>query len=409
MARSALWILLLAAPVGAATAATGQGDWPQLWGPQGDARATGPGGFGRAAALGSRELWRRPLGSGYSGLTIVKGRGYTGLSDGRQDVAVAFDADTGRELWRTPLGETYRGHGGSHDGPISTPAADGERVYVVGPRGVLVALQASDGKVAWRHDLVAELGAAVPSWGFATSPLLHGRNVIVQVGGAKQHQVVAFEAASGRMAWTAHHAAGANYVTPQLATIHGTPQLLTISSDKVLALSPADGTLLWSAPRPAEGEGSRPPLVLPDGRVLVHAWGEAAMVQVAREGDAFKATELWRSPRLRSSYSPTVFHDGWLYGYNDTYLVCLDPATGEVKWREKVYAGSLILVDGHLVLVGRTSGELRVAEASPHGYREKLRRPVFNPGAVSITGPSWAGGRLYLRNLEEMVALEVQS
>jgi outer membrane protein assembly factor BamB len=403
MTRSVLAILLATAQVVSAQ----QADWPQLWGPQGTGRSAGA--FPRGASLQVREVWRRALGSGYSGVTVVGARGYTALSDGAQDVAVAFDVATGRELWRSPLGETYRGHGGSHDGPISTPASDGSRVYVVGPRGVLYALQAADGKVAWRHDLVAEYAAAVPTWGFATSPLLHGRQVIVQVGGEKKHQVVAFDGASGSIAWTAHHAAGANYVTPVLATVQGTPQLLTISRDQVLALRPEDGALLWSAPRPSEAEGSRPPVVLPDGRVLVPAWSEAAMLQVTRTGSGFEARELWRSPRLRSSYSQTVFHDGWLYGYNDTYLVCLDPATGEVKWREKVYAGSLILVDGHLVLAGRTSGELRVVEASPEGYREKLRQPVFNPGAVSITPPSWAGGRLYLRNLEEIVALEVRS
>jgi hypothetical protein len=85
----------------------------------------------------------------------------------------------------------------------------------------------------------------------------------------------------------------------------------------------------------------------------------------------------------------------------------VDPADGEVLWRQKVYTGSLILVDGHLVILGDSSGDLRIAEASPGGYREKLKVPVFNAGAASSTGPAFAAGRLLLRNVEEIVALEI--
>jgi outer membrane protein assembly factor BamB len=399
---------LYAMPGEAAGAPPGTSDeWPRLWGPQGDGRSAASGALSRAGTLQAKELWRRPLGSGYSGVSVVKDRVYTATSDGTKDVVIAFDAATGRELWRTPLGDTYRGHDGSKDGPMSTPSVDGGRVYLVGPHGLLVALDAASGKIAWRHDLKAEYGAAVPGYGFATSPVLTGGLTIVQAGGEKQHHMLAFDAATGKLAWTAQHGAGAAYVTPVLATVHGVTQIVTVANDKVLGIKPSDGTLLWSHARPNENEPSRPPLVLPDGRVLVHSWQEAALLKVTAEGGAFKAAEVWRSPLLKASYSPTVFHDGYLYGLNGQYLVCLDPAAGEVKWRQKVYGGNLILVDGHLVLLAESAGDLRVVEASPAGYKEKLKALVFNPGASSITGPSWAGGRIFVRNVEELVALEI--
>jgi outer membrane protein assembly factor BamB len=382
-------------------------EWPRVWGPQGDGRSAASGALGGAPTLKARELWRKPLGSGYSGVTVARGRAYTATSDGSKDVVVAFDASSGRELWRTPLGDTYRGHDGSKDGPMSTPSVDGARVYVVGPHGLLVALDAGTGTVVWKHDLKTEYGAAVPVYGFATSPVLTGGLAIVQAGGEKQNHMVAFDAATGKLAWSAQHGDGATYVTPTLATVHGVPQLVTVSKDKVLGIKPADGSLLWSLARPNENESSRPPLVLPDGRVLVHSWQEAALVQVTSEAGVFKAAEVWRSPLLKASYSPTVFHDGYLYGLNGAYLVCLDPAAGEVKWRQKVYGGNVILVDGHLVLLAESAGDLRVVEASPAGYKEKLKTAVFNPGASSITGPSWSGNRVFLRNVEELVALEI--
>jgi outer membrane protein assembly factor BamB len=394
--------------VAAALAAGAQGDdWPGLWGPSGDGRAAASSATLAHPALKTREVWRRPIGSAFSGISVVGARGYTGVADGTRDYAVAFDVASGRELWRAPLGEIYRGHDGSKDGPVSTPTVDGARVYVVGPRGMLVALEAADGRVAWSHDLTKELGAPAPFYGFGTSPVVVGGRVVVQAGGEKQHHLVAFDAATGKLAWTVQHASGAAYVTPVLATIHGVPQLVTVSADKVLALDPKDGALLWSQARPSENEPSRPPLVLPDGRVLVHSWNEAALVAVAREGGTFKATEVWRKPTIKSSYSPTVFHDGFLYGLNGAYLVCVDPASGDVKWRQKVYGGNLILVGGHLVVLSESSGDLRVAEATPKGYREKLKASVFNPGSACFTGPSWAGGRLFLRNVEELVALEL--
>ncbi len=381
-------------------------DWPRLWGPQGDARFQGEGHVARGEAPKARELWRRSIGSGFSGISVVAGRGYTGESDGKEDNAVAFDVATGREVWRTPLGPTYRGHDGSRDGPISTPAVTGERVFLVSAHGVLFALEGPSGKKLWQRDLKAEDGAAEPSYGFATSPLVVADRVIVQAGGDKR-PLLALDAKSGALLWSVAHSKGATYASPVLGTLAGKEQVIVHGNDLLYGVKPEDGALLWSHPTGAQGEASRSPLLLGDDRVLLPSWEEAKLVKVSAKDGVFSVAELWRSPRLKSSFSPTVFHRGHLFGLNSGYLVCLDPASADVRWRQKVYPGSLILVDGHLVILGAESGDVRVAEASPDGYRERLRVPVFNAGATSSTGPTFAGGKLFLRNVEEIVALEV--
>ncbi len=381
-------------------------DWPRLWGPKGDARFQGGGHVAQGEAPKTRELWRRRIGSGFSGISVVDGRGYTGESDGTQDHAVAFEVATGREVWRTPLGPTYRGHDGSRDGPISTPAVAGVRVFLVSAQGVFFALDAASGRMLWQRDLRAEDEAAEPSYGFATSPLVAGDRVIVQAGGDKR-PLLALEAKSGRLLWSAAHSKGATYASPVLGTLAGAEQVVVLGNDLLYAVKPEDGSLLWSHPTGAQGEASRPPLLLSEDRVLLPSWEEAKLVKVSAQAGSFSASELWRTPRLKSSYSPTVFHRGHLFGLSAGYLVCLDPISAEMRWRHKVYPGSLILVDGHLVILGDQSGDLRVAEASPDAYREKLKVPVFNAGATSSTGPSFAGGKLFLRNVEEIVALEV--
>jgi outer membrane protein assembly factor BamB len=404
----ALFVFALASAAGPVRAAAPPAaEWPQLWGPAGDGRSAAVRAVGRGDAVKTREVWRRPIGSGFSGIAVAGGRAYTGVSDGTRDHAVAVDVASGREVWRTSLGDTYRGHSGSKDGPISTPTLDEGRLFIVGPHGTLFALDAAAGRILWRHDLKAEYGAPAPVYGFGTSPVVAGDLVVVQVGGAKTHNVAAFDKATGRLAWSAAHGTATGYATPVRTTIASVPQVVAVSGNKVFSVRPTDGSLLWTHTLPEEQVRSRAPLVLPDGRVLVPSWTESIMLQVAHDGSAFSVKELWRSPRLKQSYSPTVFHDGHLYGFNGAWLVCLDPADGEVLWRQKVYTGSLILVDGHLVILGDSSGDLRIAEASPSGYREKLKVPIFNAGASSSTGPTFASGRLLLRNVEEIVALEI--
>jgi outer membrane protein assembly factor BamB len=381
--------------------------WPGLWGPTRDGNATAHGAPERPRAF--KELWRRRTAGGYSEIVVDGGRAFTmELNDG-VDHVVALDPLTGRDRWRAPVGPTYRGHEGSHDGPISTPAVAGRDVFAVGPHGHLVALEAESGRERWRHDLVKEFQATPPAYGFGTSPLVEGGAVIVQTGGEKSLGLLAFDRATGRRLWSASHGARSSYSSPAVARLAGTRQILAAAGDRVYAVAPDDGRLLWSVAGPGDGEGvANAPIVLPDDRVLLTFWGEAVLVRVARQGDAFTATEVWRSPRLRGAYGPTVYRDGYLYGFNGSFLICLDVATSEVRWRQRTYEGTLVGAGRHLFVLARGSGTLHVVEASPGGFTEVARTEVFTAGATSITGPSVVGGRVYLRNLEEMVAFAIE-
>jgi outer membrane protein assembly factor BamB len=390
---------------GEAAVLTVSPDWPRLWGPAGD--GSSPARLALAESPRAVELWRRRIGSGFSGIAIRGERGYTGESDGADDHAVAFDLASGRELWRTRLGPTYRGHDGSKDGPISTPSVDAESVFMVGPHGGLLALEAASGRVRWQRDLKADDSAPAPAYGFATSPLVAGERLIVQVGGPT-HNLAAFDKATGALLWAVNHSKATGYSSPVLATLAGREQVVVNANDLLFAVAPEDGSLLWSHAPGAGPDADRSPLVLPGDRVLLQRLEESQLVQVRAQDGALRAMELWRTPRLRGSFSPTLFHDGHLFGFGGSYLLCVDPADARVVWREKVYSGGAILVDGHLVILGDSSGDLRVAGVSGQGYREKLKTPVFNAGATSFTTPSFAGGRIYLRNVEEIVALELR-
>lgn len=376
--------------------------WPGLWGPARNGES--PVRLAAAAPV-PRELWRRSVAGGYSEIAVGGGHAVTMELRNGADFVVALDPATGREQWSAKVGATLKGHDGSDDGPIATPAIDGGGVFAAGPHGHLLALDAATGRERWRHDLVAEFGAGVPPYGFAASPLVERDLVIVPTGGPNSRGLLAFNRTTGQLVWNAAHAKTLAYSSAVAADIGGVRQIVAVAGDRIFAVAPVDGRLLWSiAGLGADKELATSPIVLPGDRVLYSSWDETVMVKVTRARDALSARELWRSPRLRAYNGPTIYRDGFLYGVAGPQLVCLDAETAEIKWRERTGEGTLVALGPHLLLLGQTSGELRVVRASPDGYAESRRTRVFAPEVISATGPTVAGGRVYLRNLREMAA-----
>jgi outer membrane protein assembly factor BamB len=386
-------------------AAAMRADWPGLWGP---ARNGMTAGRGSLAASEPNVLWRRAVAGGYSEVIVDGNRAFTmELHDGT-DYITALDASSGRELWRVRVGPTYKGHGGSDDGPISTPAIEGNDLFALGPRGELIAVDVASGKERWRLDLVSAFGATAPTWGFAASPLIEGTLVIVPTGGPQSRGLLAFDRASGKLVWNAAVSKVTGYASAVSATVGGVRQVITVASDSVYAVAPADGRVLWTAAAfGGKGEVANSPLVLPGDRVLVSNWEEALLIGVSRTGDAFTTREMWRSPRLRGSNGPTIYHEGHLYGFSGAFLIGINADTGEERWRERSGAGTVIAVGNQLVFLSQDSGEIQLAWLTPKAFAAQFRARVLTPGVRAVTGPSFSDGRLFVRNLKEIVALRM--
>jgi outer membrane protein assembly factor BamB len=409
MSRRRTYALLAAAFVAASasgveSAQSVGAEWPGLWGPWRNGRVTRP----TAPITNLREVWRRPTAGGYSEIAVVGTLAVTLELRGADDFVVALDAATGRERWATRIGPVYRGHGGSDDGPISTPAIDGTDVFVVGPHGHFVALDAKTGRERWRHDLVKDFNATAPTWGFAASPLVEGGLVIVPAGGAGSRGLLAFDRTSGRLAWNAAHTQTASYSSAVPALIGGVRQLVVASGDHTFAVLAADGRLLWRAPGPG-AEVANSPIVLPDDRILLSYWPNSVMLRIARHGDGLSASEVWRGTTPRQANGPTIYRDGLLFGFAGPFMVCLDADTGRERWRERTGDGTLVGAGSALLFLGQTSGTLHVIDPSAERYTERLKVQVFRPEVRSVTGVSVAPGRVYMRNLKEMAAFAIET
>ena len=70
-------------------------------------------------------------------------------------------------------------------------------------------------------------------------------------------------------------------------------------------------------------------------------------------------------------------------------------------------AGTVIAVGNQLLFLSQDSGELQIADVSPDAFAGQPRVRVLTPGVRAVTGPSFADGRLFVRNLKEIVAIQV--
>ena len=389
-----------------ATAAPPAGDWPQFRGPRGDGASDGNGLLPTWVGGGPKELWRRPIGEGFSSVAVRGDRLYTMGLDGEQETVLCLRREDGELVWKAAVGPKFTEEFGN--GPRSTPAVDGERVYALSASGRLAALRAGDGGKVWERDLVAELGGRLPLRGYSPSPVLDDGLLLLEVGGAEGKSIVAFDPATGKPRWTALDQRP-GYSTPIVVTIDGVKQYVfahTAGAD-VVALRP-DGRVHWKFAWP-NGPIAMPVFV-PPNRVFVSTANDVGgvLIEVARAADGTAtAREVWSSREMKSHFNTTVYHQGHLYGFDNATFKALDAATGKTKWAHRGFGkGSVLLADG-LLLVLSDRGVLALVEATAAGYRELGRVQAMT--GKSWTSPAIAEGRLFLRDQDEIVAYDLRA
>ena len=405
LGRLLCWMLCLTGLLMAEAAAAQ--DWPMWRGPEQNGRAEAPGTFEGSPKL--RIAWTRPLGTGYSSVSVVGDRAVTLFGDGETDILIALDAEDGREVWRVPLGATYRGHSGSQDGPIGTPTIADGVVYAVGPRGKLAAVKLDTGEIVWTRDLPSDLGAKPPFYGFSTSPMPVGDVLLVQVGGSEGRSLCGLDKATGELRWKAGEDS-VSHQLPLLIDVEGKRQWLSVTDTQLTGVAPDSGQILWThqhSPKPQYVPTYPQAVLVGEDHLLLAFEKQAELFEmVAIEGEVFLG-EVWRSASLKDTEAVPIVDGGHLYGFNGKFLTCVERATGREVWKSRPPGGrGLIWVDGHLVVFA-PSGELVVVEATPEAYREVTRIPVAEDGG--LTPPSFAHGRLFVRNQKIAAAIEIAS
>jgi len=325
---------------------------------------------------------------------------------------VALVPRDGSVAWRVTLDDGPRDEDAG--GPGSTPAIADGVAYVLSPGCQLRALELAGGKPVWQVDLKSQFGAKL-SRGCASSPLLDGAHLVIQTGAPEDKRIAALDRRTGSVVWTARGMARANYSAPGLRGRGASRELLIHHTDNsqggeprsaLGALRAEDGQLVWQHTLDRAWSFATPVPVGDDG-VLLLTWNDAVLLKAP--AGAQPAAVAWRNPGFTAYVAAPVYRDGYLYGHGGDYLRCLRASDGTTVWQERTYPGSVVLVDGNLVTFSVSAGLMRVVEASPSAYRERARLQVVEAGSHSETPPSVAGHRVYVRNDEEVVAVDVEN
>jgi outer membrane protein assembly factor BamB len=351
-------------------------------------------------------LWKRPVGGGYASVVVADGTIFTIEQRRKKEVVAAYDLDSGREKWIHGWDADFREVLGGN-GPRATPVWHDGLIYALGATGELRCLDALSGKRIWSRNILLENQAENIQWGMASTPLIVDDKVIVLPGGPGGRSVVAYDRMTGNPIWKVLDDKQA-YTAPQLATLAGRRQILVVSARRLMGLAVEDGTLLWEYPWvTSQGISTAQPIVTADDRLFISAAYDhgAALVEINRNGETFEARTIWANKNMKNKFSSSVLYAGYIYGFDEAILACIDAVTGERKWKGGRYGyGQLLLASGHLV-ISSESGEVALVKANPGKYEEIARFPAIEGKTWNV--PAIADGRLILRNTTEMACFRI--
>lgn len=386
---------------------SGSGDWTDFRGPARDGRYGGPPIRTDWGAAPPAPLWKQPIGGGYASFVVGSGRAYTIEQRGGEEVVAAYDPETGREIWTSRWDTWFKEFQGG-DGPRATPAWSNGRVYALGATGEFRVLEDATGEVVWRKNILEDNGASNVPWGMSAAPLVLDDTVVVLPGGRAGRSVVAYDKATGARVWSALDDQAA-YASPMRVTIADRDQILIVTARRIVSLAVEDGALLWEFPWVTQFDvNAAQPVMVADRRVFYSSgYGTgAAVLEITRDGDRFSVREIWRNIRMKNRFTSSVFHDGFVYGLDESILACVDAATGELMWKGGRYGyGQVVLADGHLI-VTTEDGDIVLLRATPEGHAEVSRVAALN--GKTWNHPSFAGGILLVRNMAEMAGFDLR-
>ncbi|MCD6052586.1 MAG: qbdA [Verrucomicrobia bacterium] len=423
-------------------------DWPQWLGPERD-------GVWREKNIvetfpkdGPTYRWRKPVGGGYSGPVVAKGRVYvtdrqlaTGAANPNDPFArgkipgtervLCLDEKTGETLWTHEYPCDYTVSYAA--GPRATPSVDDGRVYAVGAEGNLVCLDAVKGTLIWQKDYKTDYTAKTQIWGFASPPLIDGDRVICIVGGTTA-SVAAFDKKTGKELWRGAAVKDAGYAPPVIYTLAGVRQVIVWTGDGISALKPSTGEVLWNHPWPLRFSLAvvTPRQVGKDQLFFTAFYNGSLMLKISPEN---KTPEiLWQSAKVSesdtdklNSIMPTpVITADTIYGVcSYGQLRGLKLSTGERLWETRQpttsgknlrWGNAFIIPQGSRYFLFNEAGELIIANMTPEGYTEVDRMKVLEPTNkdartrnVVWVHPAFANGHMLIRNDQEIVSVDLRA
>lgn len=391
-------------PAGAVTS-----DWPCFLGPTHDMRTTETKILKHWEKSGPPLVWEMKRGTGYASPSIAQDRLIYLHREGDEEIVECLKPDSGERYWRYAYATDYRDTYGYNNGPRASAIIDGAKVYTYGAQGKLHCLALATGQVLWSRAINDEFKVPQDFFGTATSPLLEGNLLIINVGAPQGPCVAAFDKDNGKMAWGADAEGwGPSYASPVGATMHGERRVFVFAGGKskppaggLVSLNPKNGAVDFTFPwrsKSFESVNASCPVVI-GNQVFISATYQTggAMLNIL---PGFKHQVAWTSDDFGIHFMTPIHKDGYLYGFDGRHdsnsaLACVDIKTGKEMWRETPrwketvtmngqqreievgdFRGSLLEADGHFFCLGE-AGHLQCWDLTPKGMKEISRAWLF--------------------------------
>jgi len=388
----------------APAAAEMRAEWPGFRGPERDGIVRGVRIKTDWSTSPPVQMWRRPIGPGWSSFAVSGDRLYTQEQRGDDEIVACYKVSTGAPVWRhRDAARFWESNAGA--GPRGTPTLSHGRVYAFGATGILSALDAATGRLVWSRNVAADASRKVPDWGFASSPLVVDDVVIVAAAGT----LVGYDRATGNQRWSGPRHGG-SYSSPHRATIDGVVQVVLLGGPGAISVAPATGSVLWEYAW--EPGAIVQPALTADGDILINAIAMTGglgtrRLAVTHGSQGWSVAERWTSNGLKPYFNDFVVHKGHAFGFDGSILACIDLEDGTRKWKGGRYGnGQLVLLaDQDQLLVLSEEGELALVSATPDKFTEVARFPVLD--AKTWNHPVLVGDVLLVRNGEEMAAFRL--
>jgi hypothetical protein len=429
-----LWWLAVALTAPAA-------DWPQYRGPTRDGVSTDRIVTNWTGSV-TNPVWSVPVTNSFSSFAVRGELAFSQvnrfLNGTNREVCVALSITNGAELWSRDLDDAYYPIDtgvGSNDGPRTTPAVEGDSLYVLTSYLKLYRLAATNGATIWQQDLLALYGGVIEDNQNSASPLLEAGLLFVNtcagttvLGGVGVSNLMAFSTTDGSLVWRSRNE-NMTLSTPTLATIHGVRQIIFDTRTGVVSLNSTNGAFLWKFNYPFTISAGAELIVSPvvSSNIVfimgprVYLMGAVAH-RVNFTNSTWSTTQLWTktgstpaNDTVGNWWTTPVVLDGFLYGQignqatgtggenNDTCpLKCVDIRTGAIKWATNNFGrGGVLLVNQQLVVLTE-KGALVLVRPNTNAYTELGRFqaiPDYNPTTNKCWNvPAVADGKFYIRS-----------
>jgi outer membrane protein assembly factor BamB len=403
--RPVALVTMLAVAAGATLVAA---DWPQWQGPERTRISKETGLLKQWPASGPAVVWTATgLGHGYGSMAVAGERVFVQGTRRGNSIVVALNRADGKEVWSKALGRSVDDDRGP--GPRGTPTVDGDRLYVLTENGDLACLK-TDGTEVWQRNILKDFGGRQLRWLISESPLIDGAHLIVSPGGSGAG-MVKLDKLTGKTIWTSRELSDtAGYASPIVADVQGVHTYMTFTAEAGVGVRASDGKLMWRYDKAANNVANIATPIFFDNKVFFTSAYDTGggLLSLTAQNGTVSAQEVYFTRQMKNHHGGVVLVNGYLYGYDDSILTCLEFATGKRMWRDRsVGKGSVAFADGHLYIQSENN-VVGLAEATPSGYVEKGRFQIPDKGLPSWAHPVISGGRLFVRNQDYMGAYDIK-